>query len=43
MRTPASELKERTAVATYCVGRVLNKERENSEQKKAQGKLLKGK
>uniref|UniRef100_K1Q2W1 Uncharacterized protein n=1 Tax=Magallana gigas TaxID=29159 RepID=K1Q2W1_MAGGI len=43
VRTPASELKERTAVATYCVGRVLNKEKEKSEQKKAQGKLLKGK
>lgn len=43
VRTPAAELKERTAVATYCVGRVLNKEREKSEQKKAQGKLLKGK
>ncbi|XP_061164129.1 uncharacterized protein LOC133173191 isoform X2 [Saccostrea echinata] len=43
VRTPAAELKERTAVATYCVGRVLSKERDKPEQKKVQGKLLKGK
>ncbi|XP_022328128.2 uncharacterized protein LOC111127310 isoform X3 [Crassostrea virginica] len=42
-RTPAADLKERTAVATYCVGRVLNKEKEKPDQKKAPGRLLKGK
>ncbi|XP_056011493.1 uncharacterized protein LOC125679536 isoform X3 [Ostrea edulis] len=43
IQTPAAEMKERTAVATYCVGRVLSKEREKPEQRRAQGKLLKGK
>jgi hypothetical protein len=36
-------MKERTAVATYCVGKVLSKDREKPEQKKVQGKLVKGK